>query len=353
MAEKIATNNIIELPLTDTPTHEDDYDRENRTLLVDMDKEEANDPEANANNHWMLIAVTILVVIMTISYFGYDWYQQHRITESAASVAAIESTPSQPEIKASTILASPINENNTLDTPVINSTPAQPERTQPTVKASVSPGQDLLSLINTGTPSIELNNPPSAVKNDTPLTTTTESPSKITTENTLPSQAAPTQSTQPGTTVVPDAMLTQLQTTIDNLVVLTGELKNSMSELTFQVDQNSARIAQANNNIGITMARLEKLEKGKIANKTTITSKPKTSIQAKKSKTTHSWIDQSSVVSVRKIGSSFIAKIRTPSGVVRLSVGDQHQGWTVNKIDLNNGAVKLQHQKGQQRSLSL
>lgn len=339
MEEKMATN-IHELPLTDTPSHEDDYDRENRTLLVDMDKEEANDPEANANNHWMLIAVTVLVVIMTISYFGYDWYQQNRITESAASVAAIESTQAQPEITPSPELASPINPNNTS---------AAPEGTQAIAKSSVSPGQGLLSLINTGTPTIELNSTSSSVKNDTSTTTPEKNPSKAAVQNTLPTRVIPTQSAPQRTVVVPDAMLAQLQTTIDSLMVLTGELKNSMSELTFQVDQNSTRILQANHNMNTTMARLEKLENHGTTRKTQIASKTK----AKKIQTTHSWIDQSNVISIRKIGSLLVAKVQTQNGVIRLSVSDQHQGWTVNKIDLNNGAVKFHNQKGQQRLLSL
>ncbi len=351
MVEK-AANNIHELPLTDTPSHEDDYDRENRTLLVDMDKEEANNPESNANNQWMLIAVTILVVIMTISYFGYDWYQQQTIAESAASIAAIETTQVKTEKTPSSELAPPINEKNTQVTPVDSSTSVQSENTQPITNAPAQTSQDLLSLINTGAPNSAINNTTSAIKKNISATTPKQSQSMATTERTAPAQIKPTQPDSSTAVVVPDPMLSQLQTTIDNLVNLTGELKNSMSELTFQVDQNNARIIQASKDINATKMRLEKLEKGQTSI-TKITPTPKINTRSKKVTSVRSWIDQSNVISVRKIGSSFIAKIQTPSEIVRLSVGDQYQGWTVNKIDLNSGAVMFQHQKGQQRSLSL
>lgn len=347
MSNDTATN-IHELPRTDIPTSEDDYERENRKLLVDIDKEEANDPEAKNNNQGIIVGITVLVVLMTISYFGYEYYQNQQIKDSAAAAAAIESTTVEPGTTTSP-------EQNT---EVSNTTPpATPSTetvaTQTPSPASASPGQDLLSLIDTGGATVD-------ELNVEPVTNTTPESTQATVEPTsalpAPTQVAPTATQAPGTIVVPDAVLTQLQTTIDQLVTLTGELKTSMSELTFEVDQNSARIAQANSNIAAAMARIEKMEKGGTNRTATTTSKAKPKASPTKQTapiSAASWIDQSSVISVRKIGTSFIAKLRTPSGTKRLSVGDEHQRWVVKHIDLNNGAVVLQHHNGQQRSLSL
>lgn len=334
MAEEVTTtSNIHPLPAgiyrsesDENGRPEDAYEQSNRELLVDMDAEEKKDPEVQSEKKLTYIAAALLAAIMMGSYFGYDWYQQYKISESVTAIAAIESAPvanqtTTPQIST----VEPINEPAVQTSPTVNE------------NAATDNENSLLNLINTASP--EKTSLQEVTIESTP------SPISASVETTIDPINNPVNIEG---NIINSNSINELRTTMERLASVTESLKASLSEMNFQLDQNTERMTQA-------VYRIEALEKkSSPTNKSTSSSSKAPKKTASTTASRQQWIDSAKVVSVRKIGESFIAKINISGNIKRMSVGDKHELWVVHQIDLDSGKIHFKHQKNnQQRTLFL
>jgi len=319
---------------------EDEYDRDKRELLVDMDAEEEKDPDIQSEKKMTYIAAGLLAVIMMGSYVGYDWYQQYKINESVTAIAAIEAAPTTRQTNTSTInTVQPINDNIEKVTPSSN---------EITVAGTAN---NLFNLINTATPenispqetqrAQEIQETQEKVIESTPVPT----PASLEIDTTAAAINLPS---NVSSDVITSNSLDSLRTTIDNLASVTESLKASMSEMTFQLDQNTQRMTQA-------VYRIEALEKkAEWASKPATPSSTTPKKVVSKTASRQQWLDKAEVVSIRKIGASFIAKIKIAGDIKRMTIGDRHERWILQGIDVDSGKIHFKNQQNnQQRTLFL
>jgi hypothetical protein len=312
---------------------EDEYDRGKRELLVDMDAEEEKDPDIQSEKKMTYLAAGLLAVIMVGSYVGYDWYQQYKINESVTAIAAIEAASSAPQT-----IAPKINTDQPINDTVEKVTPPSNEITV------ADTANNLFNLINTATPenispqekATESTSVPSPASLEVAAAGANQPVNVINAPNNVPNNA------------IASTSLDSLRTTIGNLTSVTENLKASMSEMTFQLDQNTQRMTQA-------VYRIEALEKkAELASKSITPSDTTPKKVASKTISRQQWIDQAKVVSIRKIGASFIAKINISGDIKRMTVGDRHEQWMVQEIELDAGKIHFTNQQNkQQRTLFL
>jgi len=316
---------------------EDEYDRNTQELLVDMDAEEEKDPDIQSEKKMTYIAAGLLAVIMMGSYVGYDWYQQYKINESVTAMAAIEAAPPAPQTSNSQTIAPKTNTVQPINDTVEKVAPPSNEITV------AGTAKNLFNLINTATPE---NISPQETQEKVIESTPVPSPASSNVSTTAAAKSANVINVP--NNVTPHDTLNSLRMTIDNLTKVNESLKASMSEMAFQLDQNAERMTQA-------VYRIEALEKNASqASKLTTPSGTKPKKAASKAVSRQQWLDQAKIISVRKIGNSFIAKINISGDIKRMTIGDRYERWMVQEIDLDSGKIHFKNQKNnQQRTLFL